>query len=291
MTDGNPWTHCYTLASRDRRMNLEHFRFIEATLVELVEACGAYAARNLSQPNVTDLDERDRAIAELYLEEAIRVLRYFNIDLGEFTALSIRHSANEQDPADTVDGRTEQEALLRQISRAIGLEVSSFVRRAGNPNRVTFETQRVSFTVHDLQNHRRFRQQCVDATGHLVPHITRRRWDTIGQATYDACPQPIGPAGSADEMRSWITQYLTGNTPGESWNSQHPQRPFRKDGNVHLILADLRTWLYWNHGLHTNEKDLARRLRGVGWQPISVAAKSANGDRVTVRTWSPMAAA
>ena len=66
MTTDKPWTHCYAFTSRDRRLEIQHFQFIEAILVNLAETSGSYAVHNVNRPHAPDLSERDQAIAELY---------------------------------------------------------------------------------------------------------------------------------------------------------------------------------------------------------------------------------
>ena len=290
MTTDKPWTHCYAFASRDRRLEIKQFQFIEATLVDLAETSGAYAVHNINHPHAPDLSERDQAIAELYLEDALRVLRFFSLDFGPFTALSFPRYATRLDPTGDWDARAERVALLRQVSRAMQTEVTSIQRRDGKPNSWIIETSRGSFKVNDLQNHSRVRQECLEATNHLIPHMSRQRWDRVVQAIYDVCPQPTGNAGSGNEMRTWIAEYLASNPPSDSLDfRKHPQRPFLKDENVHIFQADLNTWLHLNHGLRVNGKGLARRLRAAGWQPVSVGLRSESGDRSTVRAWTPVA--
>ena len=290
MTTDKPWTHCYAFTSRDRRLEIQHFQFIEAILVNLAETSGSYAVHNVNRPHAPDLSERDQAIAELYLEDALRVLRFFSLDFGPFTALSFPRYASGLDPAGEGDYSTERKALLRQISRSMQTEVTSIQRRDGKPNSWIIETSRGSFKVNDLQNHSRVRQECLEATNHLIPHMSRQRWDRVVQAIYDVCPQPTGPASSGNEMRTWIKEYLASNPPSDALDfKKHPQRPFLKDESVHIFQADLNTWLQINHGLRVNGKGLARRLRAAGWQPVSVGLRSQSGDRSTVRTWTRVA--
>ena len=290
MTTDKPWTHCYAFTSRDRRLAIQHFQFIEVILVDLAETSGSYAVHDVNRPHAPDLGERDQTIAELYLEDALRVLRFFSLDFGPFTALSFPRYPSGSNPARQSDASAASKALLRQISRSMQTEVTSIQRRDGKPNSWIIETSRGSFKVNDLQNHSRVRQECLEATNHLIPHMSRQRWDRVVQAIYDVCPQPTGNAGSGNEMRTWIAEYLASNPPSDSLDfRKQPQRPFLKDETVHIFQADLNTWLHLNHGLRVNGKGQARRLRTVGWQPVSVGLRSETGGRSTVRAWTPVA--
>ena len=100
----------------------------------------------------------------------------------------------------------------------------------------------------------------------MIPSVNRKIWEKRVQAMLLACEEiEVGDASHpARETHLWLAEYLLEKPPREEeeWEkADEAKKPFRRYGQTHIFMDDLRRWLELATGNQTTSHALGRRLR------------------------------
>ena len=183
----------------------------------------------------------------------------------------------------------ESNDLLEEVSQAIGIRMLRIIRYLGDPPLFWIETPVGSLTVNTFLDRIAFRNTLANATKHLMPEMSKKSWNNVAKAMLQASIDvDLGdPSDPHNEAQTWLTDYLLVKPPTEDFETQTDfQDPFVKDGVTYIFLDGFRTWVDLSRSERISAKDMARRLRMLGWAPKSIGLRTSDGQRRTLRCWT-----
>ena len=188
----------------------------------------------------------------------------------------------------------EPEELIRQLCRALRVKLERLTRLSGgdaNPVYRLYLTggeTAVLDNVDQILSYSRFRNVIARSIGHVIPHFTPKQWAPIAQALLDsAVDEELPPETTLEgRMQVWLNEYLYTQTiqPARD-ESPTAKDPFQIDGGVGIYLSDFRSWVYMGKHEEITARAAGVALRNLGYQPHTVATKTAGGKWTTRSAW------
>ena len=186
------------------------------------------------------------------------------------------------------------------LQAIMGFRIKRLTKYAAYDPVYTLETSAGTIDLGDVSNlitQRAFRNKVAALTGHLIPTLSKEKWDKVAQLLLNLCVEvSIGEENSAaGRIEDWLTGYLE-QWPPQDWDETAPDAsevgeglfasrvPFLKGQHLYIFLNSLRDWLFRVRAESVEARTLAVLLREVGWEPHVVNIKTTNG-RSTRAVW------
>ena len=142
-------------------------------------------------------------------------------------------------------------------------------------------------SVNHITNQQLFRNACVNQIKKLPTKLPSTAWDEFVRRLIenfeDIIPgHPDHPRGEteAEETREWLIEYCNISYAPNAEEGFQLQQPFIHDDITHFHIHGLKAWLKIKRDIRMSEKEIASRLRDVGWEPKKVVI---NGSQI--RFW------
>ncbi|MCL5742985.1 MAG: hypothetical protein M1541_03515, partial [Acidobacteria bacterium] len=181
-------------------------------------------------------------------------------------------------PAIKEDPPQKKSALTDRISKLFGVQVIRITKYLSDPPEYALETSEGCIRLGEIQNLIRpdaLQLKVAAVAGKLIPDFKRgSQWSIIAKALLDAVVEvPVGAeASNAGLANSWLAGYLEAKPVLDTIaEADASKSPFRKDGRIHVYLADFRRWIHVSHGDRIPPKELGIMLRRAAAEPTVVA--------------------
>lgn len=174
------------------------------------------------------------------------------------------------------DADVTAEDKLATLSRKLGMEVISVTKYISEPPKYVMrvdylgEVRAITFdSAGAITSQRTFSNKIVEVTNRLIPKVPEKQWPKMAQLFFDCLvEEEIGPDSyPVATMNEWTRAYLDSHIPTDEWEEAGlVNRPYLKDGMVHISSRSLASWLRNVEGERMSSRNISQLLKQSGWE-------------------------
>jgi len=180
------------------------------------------------------------------------------------------------------------------LSDMLGINIERLVKYSGDPPTYVLEIMRAGNKdivtlggVESLIEQRLFRAKVAAVSNVIIPKCTPTQWDKRAQALMNIIEEEhLGPESTpAGQTLAWIHEYLEMFRPTfEYEEALKANRPYIKDGHLHVFLRQFSFWLRTNQGERITNRELARYLKMAGFEQFIQYMKADEFNEATSKS-------
>ena len=262
------WERSILLASSDWDLTKDHFLAVEATLISLADQSTELETENIAKPKRRVLAPRDNRAVDRYVEDGVKCLRFFGLNLKEFYPATHETASFGLDMHHYLEQMDDLEVLAR-ISATLGIRIHRIVWYHGEPNTMVYVTDKGIIEVHSPWRLASLRKACRSLTGHEIPPLRKDVWEATCRAiawvavVYNMTLHRLRRSINPEVL---IAAYLAINSATQvSGPVGGIEKPFIKNRRIHLYRTQFEAWHRRFRQRKAKSADILAGLLARGW--------------------------